>query len=65
MKVLAQIFNWMLVIGLLLMGGRIITFVLYLMDIPFTSFFQDYSFPSVIILIVGLIGSQVMKDKKG
>lgn len=64
MRILEQLFNWMLVIGLVLMVGRILTAVLMFMDIPFITFFRDYSLVSVIILLIGIIGTQVMKDNK-
>ncbi|MBP2079475.1 hypothetical protein [Oceanobacillus polygoni] len=61
---LKQIFDWMTVIGLILLLGRILTAVFLFLDIPFTSFFKDYSIISIIILIIGLIGQQVVKDRK-
>jgi hypothetical protein len=64
MNFLEKVFNWMLVIGVLLLIGRVVTAILLFMDIPFISFFKDYSLISVIILIIGAIGSQIMKDKK-
>ncbi|MEK5382669.1 hypothetical protein [Niallia sp. FSL W8-0635] len=64
MMLLEKIFNWLLIIGLVLMVGRLITLVFMFLDIPFTTFFKDYSMASIIVLIIGLIGSQVMKEKK-
>ena len=64
MKGLEQVFNWMLVIGLVLMVGRFATAAFMYFDIPFTSFFRDYGLVSFVILIVGVIGTEVMKSKK-
>jgi len=64
MKGLEQVFNWMLVIGLVLMVGRFATVAFMYFDIPFTSFFRDYGLVSFVILIVGVIGTEVMKSKK-
>jgi hypothetical protein len=64
MNFLEKLFNWMLVIGLFLMLGRIITAVFLFLDIPFTTLFKDYSVISFIILIIGAIGTQMMKDNK-
>ncbi|WP_400244198.1 hypothetical protein AB3U99_23045 [Niallia sp. JL1B1071] len=64
MMFLEKLFNWLLVIGLVLMVGRLITLVFMFLDIPFTTFFKDYSIVSIIVLIIGLIGSQAMKEKK-
>ncbi len=59
-----KVFNWLLVIGLLLMVGRLLTLMFMFLDIPFTRFFKDYSLASIILLIIGLIGSQAIKEKK-
>lgn len=64
MKLLEQIFNWMLLIGVVLLIGRIVTLIFKLLDIPFITFFRDYSLISLIILIIGAIGTQMMKDNK-
>ncbi|WP_312096648.1 hypothetical protein [Niallia sp.] len=64
MMFLEKVFNWLLFIGLILMAGRLLTLAFMLLDIPFTSFFKDYSLASIIVLIIGLIGSQTMKEKK-
>ena len=64
MIVLEKFFNWMLVIGIILMIGRIVTAVLLYLDIPFTTFFKDYSLLSFIILIIGVIGTEAMKKKR-
>ena len=59
-----KVFNWLLVIGLLLLVGRLLTLMFMFLDIPFTTFFKDYSLASIILLIIGLIGSQAIKEKK-
>ncbi|GKU84612.1 hypothetical protein [Niallia sp. NCCP-28] len=64
MKWLEKLLNWMLVIGLLLLAGRIITAVCMFFNVSFTSFFKDYSIISIIILLIGLLGTQVMKTNK-
>lgn len=62
MSCLKRLFDWMFAIGIMLMLGRILTALLLFLDIPFTSFFKDYSIISLIILIIGLIGQQAMKE---
>ncbi|OZU87438.1 hypothetical protein CIL03_16600 [Virgibacillus indicus] len=64
MNFLKIVFDWMTVIGLVLLLGRIVTAVFHFLDIPFITLFKDYSTISFIILIVGVIGQQVIKDKK-
>ncbi|AUS85592.1 hypothetical protein JIN86_16165 [Lysinibacillus sp. HST-98] len=61
---LRALFNWMLVIGLILLGGRLVTLICRYFDIPFTTFFKDYALVSMIILIVGIIGTEAMKKQK-
>lgn len=61
---LEKVFNWMLVIGMVLLAGRIITMVFRFLDIPFINFFKDYSIISIIILLIGLIGTEIIKNKK-
>jgi len=63
MKFLKNLFDWMVVIGLILLLGRVITFVCRFLDIPFTTFFKDYNAISIIILIVGAIGQHAIKNK--
>lgn len=64
MNFLKTVFDWMIVIGLVLLLGRITTAVFHFLDIPFITLFKDYSTISIIILLVGLIGQQIIKDKK-
>lgn len=65
MNSLGKLFNWMVVIGMILLIGRLVTVVFLFLDIPFTTFFKDYSLISIIILIIGAIGQQITKpDKK-
>jgi len=61
---LRALFNWMLVIGLILLGGRLVTLICRYFDIPFRTFFKDYALVSMIILIVGIIGTEAMKKQK-
>lgn len=65
MGFLGNLFNWMVVIGMILLIGRLITMAFLFLEIPFTTFFKDYSLISIIILIIGAIGQQFTKlDKK-
>ncbi|TQR16293.1 hypothetical protein [Psychrobacillus soli] len=64
MKFLEQVFNWIFIIGVVLLIGRIVTMVFRFLDTPFITFFTDYSGISFIILIVGVIGTEVMKRNK-
>ncbi|WP_281486706.1 hypothetical protein [Lysinibacillus sphaericus] len=58
------LFNWMFFIGLILLAGRLVTVICRYFDIPFTSFFKDYALVSMIILIVGIIGTESMKKQR-
>ncbi|MBT2617956.1 hypothetical protein [Bacillus sp. ISL-78] len=59
-----RLFNWMVVVGLILLIGRLITMAFLFLEIPFTTFFKDYSLISIIILIIGAIGQQFTKPGK-
>jgi hypothetical protein len=59
-----KLFNWLFFIGVILLFGRLLTLIFRLMHVPFTTFFKDYSVISLIILIVGAIGSEVVKSMK-
>jgi hypothetical protein len=59
-----RLFNWMVVVGLILLIGRLITMAFLFLEIPFTTFFKDYSLISIIILIIGAIGQQYTKPGK-
>lgn len=61
MVFLGYLFNWMVVIGMILLIGRLITMAFLFLEIPFTTFFKDYSLISIIILIIGAIGQQFTK----
>ncbi|MBL3641445.1 hypothetical protein MZM54_07520 [[Brevibacterium] frigoritolerans] len=64
MGFLGKLFNWMVVVGLILLIGRLITMAFIFLEIPFTTFFKDYSLISIIILIIGAIGQQFTKPGK-
>ncbi|MCY8937459.1 hypothetical protein [Peribacillus frigoritolerans] len=61
MGFLGNLFNWMAVIGIILLIGRLITMLFLFLEIPFMTFFKDYSLISIIILIIGAIGQQFTK----
>ncbi|WP_456273538.1 hypothetical protein [Bacillus sp. AK031] len=61
MNFLEKVFNWLLVIGLIFMFGRVLTLVFRSMDLPFTTFFVDYNPLPIIVLIIGAIGSNIVK----
>ncbi|WP_139691908.1 hypothetical protein [Sporolactobacillus terrae] len=63
MTFLEKLFHWMVLIGLLLLFGRVLTLIFRFMNRPFPTFFKDYSIPSFIVLIVGVIGSEIIKSR--
>lgn len=54
----------MLILGLILLGGRMVTAICFYFNLPFTTFFKDYALVSVIILIIGIIGSEAIKNQE-
>ncbi|MCQ2010309.1 hypothetical protein NOM01_09810 [Sporolactobacillus sp. STSJ-5] len=59
-----KLFNWLFFIGIILLFGRLLTLIFRLMHVPFTTFFKDYSVISLIILVIGAIGSEMIKGMK-
>lgn len=64
MDFLAKVFNWMVIIGMILLLGRLLTMAFLLLEIPFTPFFKDYNLISIIILLIGAMGQQFTKPGK-
>ena len=58
MSSIDKIFRGFLIIGLVMLAGRIITAICRHYDIAFTTFFTDYHLVSLVILVVGIIGSE-------
>ncbi|WP_352925383.1 hypothetical protein [Peribacillus simplex] len=64
MDFLAKVFNWMVIIGMILLLGRLLTMAFLLLEIPFTTFFKDYNLISIIIFLIGAMGQQFTKPGK-
>ena len=56
-------FAILLVIGMILMLGRIIIGILAYFDITFISFFADYSVESFVILLIGVLGELMTRKR--
>lgn len=64
MKKLQAFFTLLIVIGMVMLLGRIVTGILEYVDISFISFFTDYRVESYIILVIGVLGELIIKRKK-
>ncbi len=64
MKFIEQVVKACLVIGLILMGGRILTVICHYYNIAFTSFFVDYHAASLAILLIGVIGTEIFNSRR-
>ncbi|EUJ22717.1 hypothetical protein PGRAN_12234 [Listeria grandensis FSL F6-0971] len=64
MHFLKIFFNVLVVIGLILLVGRLVSLALQFAGIPFTTFFIDHSVPSLAILLVGALGSWIIEKRK-
>lgn len=64
MQFIDQVVKGCLIIGLILMGGRIITAICHYYNIAFTTFFVDYHIASLAILIIGIIGTEILNRQK-
>ncbi|MFJ7736161.1 hypothetical protein ACIQ2D_07415 [Lysinibacillus sp. NPDC097287] len=67
MSSIDKAFRGFLIIGLVMLVGRIITAICRHYDFAFTTFFTDYHLVSLLILIIGIIGteSRNYQKKKG
>jgi len=64
MQFIEQVVKGCLIVGFLLMGGRIITAICHYYHIAFTSFFIDYHVASLAILLIGVIGTEILNRRK-
>ncbi|ASK62091.1 hypothetical protein CFK37_07905 [Virgibacillus phasianinus] len=63
MKSVRTFFSILIIVGIILMIGRILTGILLYFDMSFTKFFTDYSLISFVILIVGVLGELTVRNK--
>lgn len=59
-----QVMKGCLIVGLILLGGRIITAICRYYNIAFTTFFVDYHVASLVILLIGIIGTEILNRRK-
>ncbi|MBC2265267.1 hypothetical protein HCB37_12190 [Listeria booriae] len=64
MRFLKLFFDALVVIGLILLVARLVSFGLQALNIPFTTIFTDYSIPSLAILLVGALGNWILNKQK-
>lgn len=64
MKVFEKVMSVFLVIGFLMLAGRIVTGICRHFNWPFTMFFTDYHLISLVILLIGIIGIECSNYKK-
>ena len=61
---LDKVFRGFLIIGLVMLGGRIVTAICREYDIAFTTFFTDYHIVSLLILAIGILGTEMKNYQK-
>lgn len=64
MQFIEQVVKGCLIVGFILMVGRIITAICHYYNIVFTTFFVDYHVVSLVILIIGIIGTEILNRRK-
>lgn len=64
MQFIEQAVKGCLIVGFILMGGRIITTICRYYNIAFTNFFVDYHVASLVILLIGIIGTEILNRRK-
>ena len=67
MKVFDKMMSVFLIIGLLMLAGRIVTGMCRYFGWPFPTFFTDFHLLSLVILLIGIIGIERrnFQKKKG
>lgn len=53
-----------LIIGLAMLAGRIVTAIFRYVNMAFTTFFTDYHLVSLLILVIGIIGTEFVNYQK-
>ncbi|MEX3745507.1 MULTISPECIES: hypothetical protein [Lysinibacillus] len=64
MKLIENIVKGCLIVGFLLLGGRILTAICHYYNIAFTTFFVDYHVVSLAILLIGILGIEILNRRK-
>lgn len=64
MKFFEKVMSTFLVIGFLMLAGRIVTGICRYFNWPFTTFFTDYHLQSLIVLLIGIVGMEANNYKK-
>ena len=61
---LDKVFRGFLIIGLVMLVGRIVTAICRQYEIAFTTFFTDYHIVSLLILAIGIFGTEMKNYQK-
>ena len=64
MQFIEQVVKGCLIVGFILMVGRIITAICHYYNIAFTTFFVDYHVVSLAILLIGNLGIEILNRRK-
>ena len=64
MRSIDKVIRGFLIIGLVMLVGRIITVICRHYNLAFTTFFTDYHLLSLVILLIGIIGTESRNYQK-
>ncbi|QDQ02670.1 hypothetical protein FOH38_20655 [Lysinibacillus fusiformis] len=53
-----------LIVGFVMLAGRLVTAICTYFEVDFPTFFTDYHVVSLAILIIGIIGTELIKVRK-
>ncbi|MEY9979010.1 hypothetical protein ABH968_003972 [Lysinibacillus sp. RC79] len=64
MQFIEQVVKGCLIVGFILLGGRMITAICHYYNIAFTTFFVDYHVASLVILLIGILRTEILNRRK-
>lgn len=64
MNLIENVIKSCLIFGLVMLLGRIVTAFCRYYDIEFLTFFTDYQIVSIVILIIGIVGTEIINFRK-
>ncbi|MGE7090564.1 hypothetical protein ACQKII_03720 [Lysinibacillus sp. NPDC048646] len=53
-----------LIVGFVMLAGRLVTTICTYFEVDFPTFFTDYHVVSLVILIIGIIGTELLNVRK-
>ncbi|MGN4127794.1 hypothetical protein ACMGD3_22750 [Lysinibacillus sphaericus] len=64
MNVIEKTIKGCLIVGFVMLAGRLVTAICTYYGLDFPTFFTDYHVVSLVILAIGIIGSEIINGRK-